>query len=310
MRLPFISDVSRKTGIRRTDMIEKDLLLHQILKGLSSDPFFSGSFLFKGGTCLIKGYIGYYRFSEDIDFTWRNQSVFEGKSGKETRRFLSDIIEDVSGLLEDISTRCGFDFKCSKRDKTYVELGGSNRTCTFKLWYDSETLGRKSFIKVQINFVEKLLYHPESILLHSLLTEADAGTKREMRLLFPEESDYLNTIPFEAYAIREVLAEKIRSVLTREGIKTRDYLDVYVIKKRFGVTPDDVLKEVLEKVRFSLRLYEKYRRNLREKKAVLGAEPFTWGEERELVLEDIDEVEFYEFVEVFNEFIHDILDRL
>ncbi|MFH2112490.1 MAG: nucleotidyl transferase AbiEii/AbiGii toxin family protein [Candidatus Bathyarchaeota archaeon] len=310
MRLPFVNEVSKRTGVKRADLIEKDLLLHQILADLSSDLFFSDSFLFKGGTCLIKGYIGYFRFSEDVDFTWRDQSVYEGKSGKEMRRYLSTLIDDAGGLFEEISARRGFDFRCAKRDRNYVELGGSDKICTFKLWYDSEALRWRSFIKVQVNFVEKLLYPPETIMLQSLLTGADARTKREMGLLFPEQSDYLQAIPFKAYEVREMLAEKIRSILTRSGVKARDYVDVYVIGKRFGVKPDDVLDQAMEKIQFTLGLYEKYRRNLDARKAVLGAEPFTWGEERGLLLEEIDETEFYEFLESFNEFILKVVNGL
>jgi len=43
------------------------------------------------------------------------------------------------------------DFKCVKSNPSYVELGGSNKFCTFKLWFDSE-FWEHSFIKVQINF--------------------------------------------------------------------------------------------------------------------------------------------------------------
>lgn len=142
------------------------------------------------------------------------------------------------------------------------------------------------------------------------MTGADARTKREMGLLFPEQSDYLWVIPFKAYEVREMLAEKIRSILTRSGVKARDYVDVYVIGKRFGVKPDDVLGQALEKIWFTLGLYEKYRRNLNARKAVLGAEPFTWGEEHRLLLEEIDETEFYEFLESFYEFMLKVVNGL
>jgi len=69
MRKDFVSEVGRIQGIRRTDLIEKDLILHQLLLDLSENKFFSENFVFKGGTCLIKCYLGYFRFSEDIDFT-------------------------------------------------------------------------------------------------------------------------------------------------------------------------------------------------------------------------------------------------
>jgi predicted nucleotidyltransferase component of viral defense system len=79
MNLRFINDVSAKIKTSRSDMVEKDILLHQILTDLFKDKFFSRNFLFKGGTCLIKHHLGYLRFSEDIDFTWKDQSRFKDK---------------------------------------------------------------------------------------------------------------------------------------------------------------------------------------------------------------------------------------
>ncbi len=159
MRLPFINEVSKRTGVKRIDLIEKDILLHELLVDLSQSPF-ADKLLFKGGTCLIKGYIGYFRFSEDIDFTWLDQSVFEGLSQKQLRSHLSGRIDDVGKLFEEISARRGLDFRCVKSDRNYVELGGSNKICTFKLWYESETLRRRSFIKVQVNFVRSCCTRP------------------------------------------------------------------------------------------------------------------------------------------------------
>lgn len=309
MRLLFVNEVSKRTGVRRVDLIEKDVLLHEMLADISQSPF-ADKLLFKGGTCLIKGYIGYFRFSEDIDFTWRDQSVFEGLSQKQLRRRLSGLIDDVGKLFEGISARRGLDFRCVKSDRNYIELGGSDKICTFKLWYESETLKRRSFIKVQVNFVEKLVYLPKTVELRSLLTDADARTRRELGLLYPEQSGYLEAVSFKAYDIREVLAEKIRAILTREGIKARDYLDVYVIGKRFGHRPEDVLGQSLDKIRFTLGMYEKYRRHFEEKRGAFGAVPFAWGEERGLVLEGIDETEFYEFLKTFNGFISKVIDGL
>ena len=72
----------------------------------------------------------------------------------------------------------------------------------------------------------------------------------------------------------------------------------------------DVFGQSLDKIRFTLGIYEKYRRRFEEKKGALGAVPFAWGEERGLVLEDIDETEFYEFLKTFNEFISKVIDDL
>jgi len=60
----------RKMNISDRILIEKDILLHMILNELVKDKKFKEDFVFKGGTCLTKCYYGYYRFSEDLDFTY------------------------------------------------------------------------------------------------------------------------------------------------------------------------------------------------------------------------------------------------
>ena len=57
MSLGFIDEISRTQGIQRRDLIEKDLLLHRLLHHLSRQPEFKENYLFKGGTCLIKGHL-------------------------------------------------------------------------------------------------------------------------------------------------------------------------------------------------------------------------------------------------------------
>jgi predicted nucleotidyltransferase component of viral defense system len=146
VRVDFVNELTRRAAIERRDLVEKDVVLHQILTDLSKDGFFSKNFLFKGGTCLIKCYLGYLRFSEDIDFTWKNQKTYEGMSQSEVRRHLSGVIDEVGKTFEKISKAREFDFKCEKDNRNYVELGGSNKFCTFKVWYDSVVLGRKGFV--------------------------------------------------------------------------------------------------------------------------------------------------------------------
>lgn len=155
MRKDFVTKVNMIHKIERPEMIEKDLIIHQMLGDLSKTKFFSENFIFKGGTCLIKNYLGYYRFSEDIDFTWKNQKIFKDKSQKQIRRYLSEVIDGIGEIFEKISSKRGLLFKCEKDNKKFVELGGGNKFCTFKIWYKSEMLNFETFIKVQINFVEK-----------------------------------------------------------------------------------------------------------------------------------------------------------
>jgi len=307
MRRDFVNEVSRIQRIKRADLIEKDLILHQMLLDLSKNEFFSENFIFKGGTCLIKCYIGYFRFSEDIDFTWKHQKVFEGKSQKEIRSHLSKVIDELGSIFEEIATKRGLDFKCEKHNKNYVELGGGNKTCTFKIWYQSAILDKTSFVKVQINFVEKLYFAPQKVKLKGLLTKKS----EELDALFPEYKEYTQRIRFDAYDIREILSEKVRSILTREGVKARDFLDVYLICRDFNIKLEDVRDCIIDKTQFMLNLYEKYRKNLAEKKDIVtSGKAFTWGEESGLLLRGIDEKKFYKFLEGFKAFLKKVTEEL
>ncbi len=308
MRRDFVNEVGRIQQIKRTDMIEKDLILHQLLLDLSKDKFFSENFIFKGGTCLIKGYLGYFRFSEDIDFTWKDQKVFEGKSQKAIRSYLSPVIDKTGSIFETIARKRYLNFKCKKHNREYVELGGGNKICTFKIWYQSEILGRRSFVKVQINFVEKLYFEPEGLQLKSLLDKK----QEELEVLFPEEyAEYSQKIDFDAYNIQEILCEKVRSILTRKGVKARDFLDAYLICKKFNIRLEDLHDRIVEKTQFTLNLYGKYRENLAKKKdLLLSGKIFDWGGERDLLLSDVDEKEFYKFLDGLNVLLEKVVEEL
>ena len=167
-------------------------------------------------------------------------------------------------------------------------------------------LGCKSFLKVQMNFVEKLYFPLKSAKLGSLLPEE----KEELTLLFPEFKEYTQKILFDVYDVREILCEKIRAILTRRGIKARDFLDVYLICREFRIELEDVYGCSVEKTRFTLCLYERYRKNLEEKKTIVLSAPFTWGEEKGLLLKDIDEKEFYKFLEKLKMFLKKVVDEL
>lgn len=305
----FIEEIGRVMEFPRLDLIEKDMILHHILSVLSRDEFFSGNFLFKGGTCLIKSYLGYFRFSEDIDFTWQNQETFDGMSQSRIRKYLSKQIDKTGKVFEDLGKDQEFEFVIDKSNERYVELGGSNKTATFKLWYDSEILNYPSFIKVQFNFVELLKYPKVENELHSLISDLSS---KELSKFFPKEYDrYSGKIDFKTYDIREILCEKVRAILTRRGIKARDFVDVYLILKKIN---EDILNykpHIIEKTGFSLDMYEKYRLNLKRKSDLINSkELFSWGREKELLLKDLVEMDFSRFVDEFSDFLIEIIEEL
>ncbi|MFQ6032897.1 MAG: nucleotidyl transferase AbiEii/AbiGii toxin family protein [Candidatus Zixiibacteriota bacterium] len=304
MRRGFTEEACRVLGINRRDLVEKDLLLHGLLFDLSKNKFFRKNFLFKGGTCLIKHYLGYYRFSEDIDFTWKNQEVFKEKSGKEIRRHLSGIIDELGKVFEEIAKSRGLDFKCDKANRRYVELVGGSKTLTFKIWYKSDVLDRESFTKVQVNFVEELCFNPRKGEIRSLLSSAVKDTG-ELEFLYPElYIEYSTPVTLNLYDIREILCEKVRSILTRRGIKARDFVDVYLIMQKEKIDLEEMEEAIIQKTRFMLELYKRFRDNFSEKMEILDSgEFFNWGDEKRLLLFDLNEEDFYRFVDEFTKFL-------
>ena len=98
--------------------------------------------------------------------------------------------------------------------------------------------------------------------------------------------------------------------MTRRGVKARDFVDIYLICKKFGID----LKEkklrayIVDKTIFALSLYEKYRKNLEKKRKLIEDKKiFGWGEEKELLIEEINQKEFYEFLQEFMEFLDGII---
>jgi predicted nucleotidyltransferase component of viral defense system len=299
----FIEEIGRIMEFPRLDLMEKDMMLHNILSALSKDEFFSTNFLFKGGTCLIKSYLGYFRFSEDIDFTWQNQETFDGMSQSRIRKYLSGQIDKTGKVFENLGKDQGFEFVIDKSNERYVELGGSNKTATFKLWYDSEILNYPSFIKVQFNFVELLKYPEVENELHSLISNLSSD---ELKKFFPKEyGKYPSKINFKTYDIREILCEKVRAILTRMGIKARDFVDVYLIGKKVNEDISKYKPQIIEKTRFTLDMYKKYKEDL-----INSKELFKWGREKELLLKELDEMEFSRFVDEFSDFIIEIIEEL
>jgi predicted nucleotidyltransferase component of viral defense system len=68
-----IMDFSKEFN-RRPDIIEKDYVLGWLLAGIAAHPELHDAWVFKGGTCLKKCYFETFRFSEDLDFTLKEEA--------------------------------------------------------------------------------------------------------------------------------------------------------------------------------------------------------------------------------------------
>ncbi|MCX6802696.1 MAG: nucleotidyl transferase AbiEii/AbiGii toxin family protein [Candidatus Diapherotrites archaeon] len=273
----LVEKISNDLKITERDLIEKDLYLQGLLIELSKSGHFVENFAFKGGTCLTKAYFGYYRFSEDLDFTWIDQKQFDGKTQNQARKIVSQEINKLMQLFETAAKNLGLDFKPEKSNKRYAQFGGSNRFTTFKFWYVPTTNEKETFIKIQLNFIDKIIQKPKK---HKLAAIAE-NQKQELELEYPEHAFLATESPeFYIYSLEEIAAEKIRAILTRRGFKARDIIDLYVLSTK-GATIKLVKKMAIEKTEFMFK-YLKYAENLKNKKF---EEEFKIGEEQRLIVE-------------------------
>lgn len=245
---------------KRTDIIEKDYHLHRLLHAMSKDPELRENLAFKGGTCLIKAHMGYFRFSEDVDFTWRDPAVWQGQSLSETKRRCSKETVEVVKRFKSISDELGFRFSGDKADAADVHISSGGRMLLMWLGYDSEILGVPSKIKVEVNFVDKLLYPVQERELRSYVESLDS---KEMAFLYEKPwREYSAKVAFPCYDKREIFVEKCRAALTRKANKLRDGIDIVYMGEKYGFSVAEFRPQILEKVRFMLDTYERYRDNI------------------------------------------------
>ncbi|MEK6953047.1 MAG: nucleotidyl transferase AbiEii/AbiGii toxin family protein [Nanoarchaeota archaeon] len=302
--IKFVNHISDKLGIARKDLIEKDILLQMLLNELVKNKDFKENFAFKGGTCLLKICFGYFRFSEDLDFTYLNQKEFTGLSKSKLRTSMSKKIDELAEVIELIAKQFNLDFKIEKENRKYFEFGGSNAFVTLKIWYDSVVLNKQAFIKIQVNFIEKLNYSIKEMPAIFILGNKD---KKEIETLFPNYSYLTEPVKIKVYDLKEILIEKVRAILTRRGIKARDFVDVFLIIKKEKLNLNDFKKQIIEKINDMLK-FEKYNQNIKNKMTQLNEE-FILGEEEALILTPIGKG-FSKFVKEFNIFLREIIKDL
>jgi len=254
----FISFVAEKSGVEKANLIESDILMHRILKLIYSSPHFMENYLFKGGSCLVKCYFGYYRFSIDLDFTWRNQEIWK-VGEKELRRRLLAEIKAFGQLLESIAKQSGLEFVNDTKNNRYFEFGGGGRMATLKLWKGHE------LVKIQVNFVEELLFPYKKVKVRTLLD--GLALSKDEEAYFEEFLNFYKPFEVIAYDEREILCEKVRAILTRRAQKLRDFYDILVLENH-GFSIEQLSDEIARKIKSAL-YYRKYRENLElNKKAV------------------------------------------
>ncbi len=215
--------IGRIAGDHRVEsgIVEKDYVLSKALSALSGLDELQNSLVFKGGTALKKCYYPDWRYSEDLDFT-------------ATRPITS---EAVRTLFEQVTTEVGDVFGMSMRVIEYSQYprgAAESVSAQLKLGYDGplrKTSGFKNNVRVDIAFSERLVKDP---------------VRKPLIPTYPDDP----ATTLQVYALEEIVAEKLRSILQRG--KSRDYYDVWVLLKQYkkDIVVDEVLSILQKKCKF------------------------------------------------------------
>lgn len=299
----FLITVKRSKNVNADDFLEKDFYITLLLYELDKNRL-SESLVFKGGTCLSKAYLDYHRFSEDIDFNWGKRGDLENLSTNKIKKICSEKIGQLSASLEHIAKNYELDFKAEKGNRRYVQLGSNGKQATFKVWYESVFRDTPSFIKVQVSFLEPLLLSPRKEILKPYFNPSSLGSSE--RIYFAEfVKPYAAELEYYTLDLRELLAEKIRALLTRKKIKGRDMFDIYLIQKKFGIALPTIMEECKQKILFAIKNYEKYMENFQNLTTQELTKEVLIGEDiRPLSLIAIDKKDFDAFTDVFLKELH------
>jgi predicted nucleotidyltransferase component of viral defense system len=180
--------------------IEQDYAISWFLSGIYADDVLSKAFVFKGGTALRKAYFPNYRFSEDLDFTVREEHKFLDERGLGLR------LKNVTNTVRETS---GISFELISLEKTREIFG--EEAYEGKVEYAGpmgKRAGSLPRIKLDITFYENIIFPTNSRSLIHHYSDSDICVRN-----------------IEVYSIEEVLAEKLRSILQRT--RPRDVYDLW-----------------------------------------------------------------------------------
>jgi predicted nucleotidyltransferase component of viral defense system len=205
-------------------VVEKDYVLGWLLAGINAHPAIDESWIFKGGTCLKKCYFETYRFSEDLDFTLRDESHLD-------QNFLQSTLQEVVAWVTD---QCGLTVPPDHLEfDIYINPKNPRQrpSCQGKIAYRgpvSPTSGGWPKIKLDLTADERLVL---------------PAVRREVFHPYsdrPAEGLWIN-----CYAYEEAFGEKMRAL--GERTRPRDLYDVVNLYRHTDTRPSaSVLRDVLQ----------------------------------------------------------------
>ena len=205
-----IKGVGSELGVPPS-VVEKDYVISWLLRGIWSSGLWR-ELAFRGATCLRKVYFPGYRFSQDLDF------VLLGGVGRLRGKVERAVEAANAGPVEFL----GVDFRWRRGVRRFPgKTVGAEIRVPFRLLSRTGDPPRVRMDVTLVGYERILLPLVERPIIHGY---SDAPVFSMVRVM--------------AYDLREILAEKIRSLLERT--RPRDLYDVWFLKDRVNL--EEVLR--------------------------------------------------------------------
>ncbi|WP_316169025.1 MULTISPECIES: nucleotidyl transferase AbiEii/AbiGii toxin family protein [unclassified Bradyrhizobium] len=215
-----ILDLAAQTSLT-PHVIEKDYVLGWMLAGIYAHEELADKWIFKGGTCLKKCFFETYRFSEDLDFTLRDEAQLD-------EALLKRVFAEVGAWVYE---ETGIEVPADQQEFDIYRNPRGNLSCQGKISYKGPVSPTRPLprIKLDLTADEHVVLPPETVEIFHPYSDA------------PEEG-----IEVLAYDYVEAFAEKFRALAERS--RPRDLYDVVNLYRNTDARPErlqfiDVLRQ-------------------------------------------------------------------
>ena len=233
----YVAEVKKNMSIDLSDeIIAKDLLLTLVLAEFEKEGGIFKELIFKGGTLLSRNFLKYHRFSEDLDFVYKDSIRLRELTRNKRERKIKEFIDIFVPQLKKVTDNLELDFIIDRSNTKYCTILSGRVVYIFRLYYEGN-----NYIKIEINFVEKMLHKPKETSIKSITDFFDSK-----ELLFVLGLD-INNLRISSYTIEEIILEKYRALLTRPTLMERDLFDLFLIPNSLKLD----CKECVEKIKWS-----------------------------------------------------------
>ena len=214
-----VRETARRTGFSG-GLIEKDYYCSLILKEIFQSE--DCNLVFKGGTLLNKVHAGFYRLSEDLDFSIDAKPNLARKKRRALAHIAKKCVEDSAKRL---SLNIIKPFKGQNESRSYNAA----------VEYYSVVFEDKLAVKIEFAVQENIL-EEENLMAQTLLK--DPLTQKPV----------LPDFSVKGLSLKETYSEKIRAALSRVTPAIRDIFDIHYAVKNHLIDIKDMIPMIKHKL--------------------------------------------------------------